>query len=308
MLRGLIALALALGFLTPALAAPGPTPAEDMIGRTQPHATSYEDTLLDLARDNGLGYVEIVAANPGIDPWVPGEGTKILLPTGHILPDADRRGLVINLAEHRLYYFPRSGAAPTSLPIGVGRSGWDTPLGHTKVVRKKVRPNWYPPASIREEKPDLPKVVRPGPDNPLGSHALYFDWPGYLVHGTNAPWGIGRRVSHGCIRLYPEDIARLFTMVEVGTPVQVIAQTVKVGWHRGELYVEAHPEPDQADELEATGSFVSQARQSAADAYYRIRARAGVATARLDWQAIRTALAERTGVPVRITKDAKKAG
>ena len=122
MVRGLIALAVALGLLTPALAAPGPTPAEDMIGRTQPHATSYEDTLLDLARDNGLGYVEIVAANPGIDPWVPGEGTKILLPTGHILPDADRRGLVINLAEHRLYYFPRSGAAPTSLPIGVGRN------------------------------------------------------------------------------------------------------------------------------------------------------------------------------------------
>ena len=195
----------------------------DMIGELRLVAAVHEDTLLDLARDNGLGYIEMIAANQGINPWVPGAGTQIVLPTAHILPNAERHGLVVNLAEHRLYYFDPAGAAPVTFPLGVGREGWSTPLGTTEIVRKKVAPAWYPPDSIRAEKPGLPKAVPPGPtgtiraekpglpkavppgpNNPLGSHALYFGWASYLIHGTTMPWGVGRRVSHGCIRLYPD--------------------------------------------------------------------------------------------------------
>ncbi len=291
----------------PAIPRAGPPPADDMVGHVVAYATSYDDTLLDLARANRLGFTEIVAANPGVDPWVPGDGTKILLPTGHLLPDAPREGIVINLAEHRLYYFASPGADPVTLPIGVGREGWDTPLGSTTVVRKKRHPVWYPPDSIREEKPDLPAFVPAGPDNPLGDHALYFGWPGYLVHGTNMPWGIGRRVSHGCIRLYPEDIAALFEQVAVGAPVHVIEQAVKIGWVDGELYIEAHPEPQQVDELERDGAIKSPSQTSTADVLFKIYQRANAAAVRLNWAAIRIALSERTGVPVRVTRE-KKSG
>ena len=275
----------------------------DMIGALEHIVTAYEDTLLDVARANGLGYVEMVAANQGIDPWVPGENTRIVLPTAHILPDAEREGLVVNLAEHRLYYFGPDGAAPATFPLGVGKEGWDTPLGTTEIVRKKVGPAWFPPDSIRELKPHLPKVVPPGPHNPLGSHALYFDWPTYLIHGTNMPWGVGRRVSHGCIRLYPEDIALLFELVPLGTPVQVISQAVKIGWYDGELYVEAHPEAEQADELERTGRVESADARSRSDALYRVKALAGADQDRLDWHLIRRALQERSGIPVQVTVD-----
>ena len=275
----------------------------DMIGSLGHIVTDYEDTLLDIARANGLGYVEMIAANRGIDPWVPGESTPIVLPTAHVLPDAEREGLVVNLGEHRLYYFGPHGTETVSFPLGVGREGWSTPLGTTEIVRKKERPTWFPPESIREEKPHLPKAVPPGPHNPLGSHALYFDWPSYLIHGTNMPWGVGRRVSHGCIRLYPEDIARLFELVPIGTPVQVISQAIKIGWHDGELYVEAHPEAEQADELESTGRIESVDTRSRADALFRIKTQAGAAQDRLDWHLIRKALKERSGVPVQITAD-----
>ena len=281
----------------------------DMIGALRQIVTAYEDTLLDLAREYGLGYVEMVAANPGVDPWVPGESTPVILPTAHILPHAERQGLVVNLAEHRLYYFGAPDTEPATFPLGVGKEGWSTPLGRTEIVRKKVGPTWYPPDSIRAEKPSLPKAIPPGPNNPLGSHALYFGWPSYLVHGTNRPWGIGRQVSHGCIRLYPEDIARLFELVPVGTPVQVIYQPVKVGWSDGELYVEAHPEAIQADELERTGRIDSLGAESVSNALYRIKTSVGAAQDRLNWRAIREALDERSGVPVQITMDrAKTAG
>ena len=285
------------------------TSPSDMIGELQQIVTAYEDTLLDLARENGLGYVEMVAANPGVDPWVPGESTPVILPTAHILPHAERQGLVVNLAEHRIYFFGAPGTEPATFPLGVGKEGWSTPLGRTEIVRKKEGPTWYPPDSIRAEKPSLPKAIPPGPNNPLGSHALYFGWPSYLVHGTNRPWGIGRQVSHGCIRLYPEDIARLFELVPVGTPVQVIYQPVKVGWSDGELYVEAHPEAVQADELERTGRIDSLGAESVSDALYRIKTNVGAAQDRLDWRAIRKALDERSGVPVQITMNrAKTAG
>ena len=278
-------------------------PGSDMIGELRRVAAAHEDTLLDLARNNGLGYVEMIAANRGVDPWVPGESTAIMLPTAHVLPDVARQGLVVNLGEHRLYYFGPPGSEPVTFPLGVGREGWATPLGTTEIVRKKERPTWYPPESIRAEKPHLPKVVPPGPSNPLGSHALYFGWPTYLIHGTNMPWGVGRRVSHGCIRLYPEDIGRLFEIVPIGTPVAVIDQPIKIGWAGGELYVEAHPDPAQADELESTGRITSADADSHADALYRIKTRAGTAQDRLDWGLIRKALEERSGVPVRVTAE-----
>ena len=272
---------------------------EDMLGAVRAYTAKHEDTLLDLARNNGLGFVEIVAANQGIDPWVPGAGTVVTLPTGHLLPDAPRAGVVINLAEHRLYHFASEGI--TTYAIGVGREGWDTPLGVTKIVRKKKNPIWYPPQSIRDENPDLPKVVRAGPNNPLGQHALYFDWPTYLMHGTNMPWGVGRRVSHGCIRLYPEGIERLFSEIDMGTRVEVIDQPIKIGHFEGELYLEVYPEPNQADELERDGHFESVAKRSNNDAYYKIKSNSGDDLSRLNWPAIRSTLAERTGVPVRIT-------
>ena len=271
----------------------------DMLGSVRIYTAKHEDTLLDLARDNGLGFIEIIAANQGVDPWVPGEGTAITLPTGHLLPEAPRDGIVINLAEHRLYYFGPDGI--TTYAIGVGREGWDTPLGATSIVRKKKNPIWFPPDSIRKEHPDLPKAVRAGPGNPLGQHALYFGWPSYLVHGTNMPWGVGRRVSHGCIRLYPEAIENLFSDVPIGTPVQVIDEPIKIGWFGGELYMEVYPEPEQADELEREGHIRSAAKRSSNDAIYKIKSLAGDQLPRLDWPAIRGALAERTGLPVRVT-------
>jgi len=271
----------------------------DLLGSVQTYTAKHEDTLLDLARDNELGFVEIVAANQGTDPWIPGDGTEIVLPTGHLLPDAPREGVIINLAEHRLYFFAEDGIQ--TYAIGVGRDGWDTPLGTTKITRKTKDPIWYPPKSIREKHPHLPKVVRAGPNNPLGQHALYFDWPTYLVHGTNMPWGVGRRVSHGCIRLYPESIEKLFGEVPLGTTVQVINQPIKIGRSGGELYMEVHPEPEQVDELERDGRILSAAKRSNNDAIYKLRNLAGDELSRLNWPAIRNALLERTGSPVRVT-------
>ena len=180
---------------------------------------------------------------------------KIVLPTAHLLPEAPREGIVINLPEMRLYYFAEAEQQPETYPIGIGREGWTTPTGTSRIVRKAEAPSWYPPDSIRAERPELPAVVEPGEDNPLGSHALYLDWPAYLIHGTNRPWGIGRRISSGCIRMYPEDIVSLFERVPVNTPVTVVDQPVKLGWIGGDLYLEAHPTQSQSDGLEIDGRF-----------------------------------------------------
>lgn len=274
--------------------------SNNILGENIIHVTKYEDTLLDLARENGLGFIDIIAANKGIDPWVPGSGTKVFLPTSHILPAPPREGIVINLGEHRLYIFKNSHASPITFPIGVGREGWVTPLGRTKILSKKSSPFWFPPKSIRDENPDLPSAVAPGPNNPLGSHALYFSFPGYLLHGTNQPWGVGRRVSHGCIRMYPEDIIKVFELVEIDTPVLIINEPIKVGWNNGNLYLEAHPEPEQSDQLEAMG-YIVPSKRNLSDTYFRIRSYAGKEEKRLNWSIIRKTLASRTGIPTIIT-------
>lgn len=273
---------------------------ENIIGRQEIVQATRDDTLIDLARSHNLGYVELAAANPGVDPWLPGEGTRLVLPTAHLLPPGEQKGIVINLAEQRLYYFD-DPAGPMSFPIGVGREGADTPLGETTVVRKREDPTWYPPASARREDPSLPSSVPPGPENPLGDRALYLGWPAYLVHGTNEPYGIGRRVSRGCIRLYPEDIRLLYPMVAKGTPVRVIDEPLKIQEVEGELYLEAHPSLQQASQIEEDGSFEPE---ELPELRARLIAQSGLAASRLDWLAIDKALASRTGVPVRITRSA----
>jgi L,D-transpeptidase ErfK/SrfK len=283
------------------LAAPPPAAGNamtDIVGFPTLHVVSGKETFVELMAVYDVGYIELIAANPGVDPWLPPAGAVLDIPTAHLLPRAPRRGIVVNLAEMRLYRFPAKPGMPESFPIGIGQEGWSTPLGDTKVVKKLTDPVWYPPASIRAERPELPGAVPPGPDNPLGGHALYLDWDAYLIHGTNRPGGIGRRVSHGCIRLAPDNIARLFAMTPPGTPVTIVDEPVKVGWANGELWLEVHPSQRQADELETRGAFTPEGAPGAGT---RILAAAADAKARLDWPAIARAIAQRRGVPVRIT-------
>ncbi|MDJ0807886.1 MAG: L,D-transpeptidase family protein [Gammaproteobacteria bacterium] len=233
---------------------PKPPEGDSLIGKTFKYTTQYEDTFSDIARFYGLGYRQLKAANPKVDPWLPGEGTEIIIPQQYLLPPGPHEGIIINLAELRLYYFPKDRDEVETYPLGIGREGWSTPVGETQIIGKKKDPSWTVPASILKEHEEdgdpLPPVVPPGPDNPLGAYALYLGISGYLLHGTNKPFGVGMRVSHGCIRLYPEDIEYFFHQVPIGTPVRIINQPYKAGWHNGELYVEAHnPLSEQVKEI-----------------------------------------------------------
>lgn len=224
------------------------TAGQTVVGEPQVVFARDEDTLSDLARTYGLGYDEIIAANPGVDPWLPGEGSPILLPTEYVLPNVEQRGVVLNIATKRLFYFPPAAEGELqqvqTYPIGIGRVGWETPLGATTVVSKAKDPHWWVPASVRREHAEmgnpLPSVVPPGPDNPLGHRVLKLDMPGYLIHGTNAPYGVGMRVSHGCVRLYPENIEVLYSLVDVGEEVTIINEPYQFGTRDGSLYFEAH--------------------------------------------------------------------
>lgn len=221
----------------------------DLIGELRYLSARHEDTLVDLARVLDLGYNEIRGANPHVDAWLPGEGTKVTIPSLYILPPAPREGIVVNLAEMRLYYYPKPGVGiPPSVvthPVGIGRDDWPSPTGPSKIIQKIAQPAWYPPESIRREHAangdPLPRVVPPGPDNPLGEYALRLDFGDYLLHGTNKAYGVGMQVSHGCIRLYPTAIESLFGQVPNGTRVELINQPYKAGIRDGLLYVEVHP-------------------------------------------------------------------
>lgn len=270
----------------------------DILGQIRLHNVQKDETLIDIALREGLGFVELRAANPGVDPWVPKVGETLVLPTAHLLPEAPRHGIVVNLAEQRLYHFP-PGRSPVTFPVGIGRAGCETPTGETRIVRKRERPTWVPPASIRAERPNLPAAVPPGPWNPLGEHALDLGWESLVIHGTNQPLGIGRRVSHGCLRLYPADIAALFDAVSVGTQVRIIDQPVKLGWSGGELYLEVHPTQTQADELEASGRLTPEPA-SGLDA--KLLRAAGKAAVRLNWRTIEATARERRGIPIRVTR------
>ena len=242
---------------------------QDVVGEIQIVLSRDEDTFVDIGRAYGLGFDELVQANPEVDPWLPGAGTPVVLPTRFVLPEAPREGFVLNVASKRLFYYPPpvEGEARVveTYPIGIGRQGWATPTGDTAVVSKARDPVWFVPASIRREHAEagdpLPAQVPPGPDNPLGEYVLGLGLPGYLIHGTNKPAGVGMRVSHGCIRLYPEDIDGLYPRVNIGTPVRIVNQPYLLGWVDGDLVLEAHP-PLAEDERDWLGGLPERARAS----------------------------------------------
>lgn len=270
------------------------------VGEQKIYIADEDDTLVHIAREQTLGFVEMRAANPNVDPWLPGAGTELIMPSRHLLPKADKDGIVINLPEMRLYAFVNGDDAPSTFPLGIGREGLETPLGHTSVVRKKEGPTWRPTARMRREDPELPMSVPPGPDNPLGTHALYLGWPTYALHGTNKPYGIGRRISSGCIRLYPENITQLYDMIPVGTKVTVVNQPIKLAWIDDVLYMEAHPDMEQAIQMEETGQVYS-AKMTDQDMNFIINA-AGEYKDRLHWATIRNEVRNRTGMPVMIAR------
>jgi len=281
----------------------------DLIGRVQVTIARHEDTLPDMARRFNVGYEEIVRANPGVDPWLPGEGTRIVLPTRFVLPDAPREGLVINLAAMRLfYYLPRKDKnAPLEVethPIGIGKVGWSTPEGRTKIVSKVKDPSWTPPDSVRKEHAEngdpLPAKVPAGPDNPLGRHMMRLGWPSYLMHGTNKPYGVGMRVSHGCIRLYPEDISRIYDQVPVGTTVTVVNQPYLLGWKGDILFVQAYgPLDDDARNWEhGPASLRKKGAKSQSPLWKRIVA----ADASINWDRAREVAEKPSGIPLGVSR------
>lgn len=259
-----------------------------VLGGQRIYVVGDGDSLPEIARRFDLGYTAITAANPGVDPFVPEPGRGIILPTEWILPDAPiREGILINIAEMRLFLLPPRGARTgTTFPIGVGDEGTDTPVGKYFIVEKIKDPAWHVPKTIREERPELPPVVPPGPDNPLGSRALRLSKGTVLIHGTNRPWGIGARTSHGCIRLYEEDIAVLFEMVERGTPVAVVHQPVKVASEKDRILLEVHEYGDGRNLYQEALDLLS----------------AKALAHRVDFDKVKKATAERSGLVVDVSK------
>ena len=282
-----------------------PTDGSAPIGSDEHLKSRREDTLLDIAHRYSLGYEEIIRANPHVDMWLPGEGTDILLPGRRILPPGPREGLVVNLPEHRLYYYPRPkrGDRPVVLtyPVSIGRMDWRSPLGQTWLVAKQAHPSWYPPESIRKEHAargdPLPKIVPPGPDNPLGDFKMRLAVGDgtYEIHGTNNPLAVGMAVTHGCIRMYPEDVAALFKLVLVGTKVWLINEPVKVTYVDGDLFVEVHPPVDaEGQSLEPDLQLLSRQLDHAL----------GNNIVAVNWDIAQTALNSATGMPTLVGLEA----
>ncbi|MDF9390945.1 MULTISPECIES: L,D-transpeptidase family protein [Methylococcus] len=268
---------------------------ESVVGQLASVETRDGDTLSDIARHYGLGFQELTEANPGLDPWVPEAGRRLVLPLQFTLPDAPRKGMVINLATMRLYHFPTKGADGTvsTYPVGIGKEGRSTPTGYMTVVRKTEFPTWYPTENIRKDhalKGDpLPAAVSPGPDNPLGDYAMYLSRPQYLIHGTNKPYSIGFRASNGCIRLYPEDIAAVFPVVKPGAAVRVVNQPYLIGRKSGQIYLEAHEPYEELNRGRLKAELTARLK--------RLEKKEGVV---LDWSRVEQVLAEARGIPVPI--------
>lgn len=274
----------------------------DVIGQVETITAGRDDTLLDIARRYDLGQNEILYANPAVDRWLPEENSVVVLPTRFILPNVERTGLVLNLPEMRLYYFPKPGRGESPVvithPVSVGRMDWETPLGKTSIINKQIDPEWRPPQSLKDEaiaegNDPLPDVVKAGPDNPLGRYAMRLGIPGYLIHSTNKPYGVGMRVTHGCLRMYPEDIEKLFDDIPVGTPVLLINEPIKLGWFAGTLFVELHPPLEEDAEIYA--NYMERVLDAIAEftAGYDISL-----SGRALWQAIE----EQNGIPVAVTR------
>ena len=271
---------------------------KDYVGKMEMYRAKYEDTLVHLARKHGLGFVEMRAANPNLDPWIPGEGARVVLPKQSLLPDATRSGIVINLPEMKLYYYQVPGQAPLIYSISPGREGLYTPTGTTSIISKRENPTWTPTPRMIKEDPTLKPFYPPGPDNPLGTHALYLGWDQYRIHGTNKPYAIGRLASSGCIRMYPESIRDLYPRVPVGTKVTVVDQPVKVGWIENKMYVEVSPTMEQSSRVEKDGVFKSY--EITTEDMKRITHKAGPYAELIDWEAVRKAVREHRGYPVAV--------
>lgn len=270
------------------------SPESTLYGTARWVKVNENDTLLDIARDFDLGYNQIIAANPSIDPWVPAKGILVLVPSAFVLPqERMNSGIVVNLAEMRLYYFFSEGGHDYFLtaPIGIGTEGFLTKLGTYKVKSKTPNPTWVVPASIKEAEPDLPDKVPPGPDNPLGDFIFRLSQFEYGIHGTNKPWGIGRRVSHGCIRMYPEDVSALYPVVPVGTKVQVIYEPVKAGWRDGKCWIQVFEDFDNRmdNPLSKALSCLSRCEEA-------------IGSIDVDFKALDRALKEKTGVPADVAR------
>jgi len=280
-------------------------PGEDVVGVVQVVTASKDDTLTDIARRFNVGYEEILRANPKVDPWLPGEGREVIVPTQFILPDAARTGIVINIPAMRIFYFPpvKRGERPVVLthPIGIGKVGWRTPEGVTKIVRRQKDPTWRVPQSVRKEHhengEDLEPVIGPGPDNPLGKYAFYLEWPSYLIHGTNKPAGVGLRSSHGCIRLYPEDIEQFYNIVPIGTQVRVVNQPFVFGWHQGQLYMQPYDvlEDDTRDWSKAPHKLLSKSLAT------QLQQQVQAHHEHVNWELVSSLARNPRGVPVPIT-------
>ena len=267
---------------------------DDVVGQLAVIKLEKGDTLPDIARHFSLGINAISDANPGVDIWVPKAGERIMLPLRFILPDAPRKGIVINLATMRLFQFngDRESMTVSTYPAGVGTEERPSPTGQMFVTRKASRPTWHVPASIAEDhrkKGDpLPKEVPPGPLNPLGEYALYLSKSGYLMHGTNKPASIGLRASNGCIRLYPENVKKLFENTPVKTAVSIVTQPYLLGQENGVVYLEVHATTEGQDTVEFDKIFV------------KLRTVEKEAGRPLDWSKVKKVLAEARGIPVPI--------
>jgi L,D-transpeptidase ErfK/SrfK len=279
-----------------------------VVGTLQATIAREEDTLSDIARRFNLGYDEVVNANPGVDPWLPREGTRIVLPTQFILPEAPHDGVVVNLAALRLFYFPKPAKGEqrvvVTMPIGIGMVGWATPEGATKIVSKRKDPVWTPPESVRKEHAAegdiLPARVPAGPDNPLGAFAMNLGWPSYLMHGTNKPAGVGMRASHGCIRLYPEDIATLFPQLPVGTKVTVVNQPLLFKAQDGQFYVQSYPPHEEHPEAKAA----AKGKRFNTKMQNRMTQRAKPSGVTLDWPLVEQVVNASQGITVPVSQPA----
>ena len=274
------------------------TDGSALVGADSRIRLSDEDKLFDVARRYGLGYPEIVRANPGADIWGPGAGQEVLLPVRRILPPTPHEGIVINLPEHRLYYYPKPRPGEKRVvmtyPVSIGRMDWHSPLGQTRIIAKERHPNWYPTESVRQEHAargdPLPKVVPPGPKNPLGEYKMRLAVGDgtYEIHGTNNPVAVGLAVTHGCIRMYPDDVAALFASVPVGTKVWLINEPVKIAYVDGKLLMEVHPPVDREGQVAQVDLKVMS---------QKLRHALGSDTAAIHWEFARKALEGATGVP-----------
>ncbi len=266
---------------------------EDIIGKIVFYTVKKNETLIDISRRYNLAFPEVMLNNPDIeDPWMLEEGKTIKLPSRHILPDIERKGIVINKGDLRAYFFDEN--IVHSFPIGIGRANWETPLGKAIVVGKKKNPYWTVPDSILEEEPHWPKVVKPGPDNPLGTRAIYLSIPGYLLHGTNKPWGVGMKVSHGCIRMYPEGVESLYDMVKENEKVEIIDQKVKAGWLGGVLFLEVHTMHSYGLEEDEPKKPNIRLLPEAAKI---IQKASGVYISKIDWKRVTEIVRTASGVP-----------